>query len=168
MGSWHTPIGISPSPHSLTAISLFRAMSPSQSPVEPIPVAFTFVGDVTAWQGGLNYYRSLFHVVHLHARDLISLVVFTGSAKSVEDLDLPVSARGCYSPVFRRGSVPWLVNEFFARVFGKPLISTLVLLRAGVSIHSHSAPSGSRKLRTIAWIPDFQHLHLPSYFRHLH
>lgn len=164
MGFWHTPIGISPSLHSLTAISLIRAMSRSQPPVEPITVAFTFAGDVASWQGGLNYYRSLFHAVHSHASELVSLVVFAGSAKSVEDLDLPVSARGCFSLVFRRGSVPWLVNEFFARVFGKPFISTLVLLRAGVHIHSHSAPSGSRKLRTIAWIPDFQHIHLPQFF----
>lgn len=164
MGFWLTPIGISPFLRSLIAISLFRVMPPSQTPVEPIPVAFTFVGDVSAWQGGLNYYRSLFHAVHSHASELVSLIVFAGSAKSVEDLDLPVSARGCFSPVFRRGSVPWLVNEFFARIFGKPLISTLVLLRAGAYVHSHSAPSGSRRLRTIAWIPDFQHIHLPHFF----
>jgi glycosyltransferase involved in cell wall biosynthesis len=159
-----TPIGISPSLRSLTATSLFRAMPPSQPPDEPIPVAFTFVGDVTAWQGGLNYYRSLFHAVHSHAGELVSLIIFAGSAKTVADLDLPASARVCFSPVFRRGSVPWLVNEFLARVFGKPLISTLVLLRAGVYVHSHSAPSGSKKLRTIAWIPDFQHHHLSKFF----
>ena len=160
----HTLTGISLFLHSLTAISPFRAMVPSQSPLEPISVAFTFAKDVTSWQGGLNYYRSLFYAVHSYATDLVSLVVFTGSTKSLEDLNLPVSVRGHVSLVFRRGSVPWLVNNFFYRVFGKPFISTLVLLRAGVQIQSHGLPSGSKRLKTIAWIPDFQHIHLPQFF----
>jgi glycosyltransferase involved in cell wall biosynthesis len=139
------------------------------SPVDKYPgsrvsVAFILTVDAKQWQGGLNYYRSLFQVIHEFADDLIEPVIFTGSSQTVVDLELNFPIRSFVSPVFRSRSLPWVLNEFLYRVFGKPLLATREVLNSGIQIQSHCRPSCNHRLKSIAWIPDFQHLHLPGFF----
>jgi glycosyltransferase involved in cell wall biosynthesis len=66
--------------------------------------------------------------------------------------------------VFDRRSLKWMLNNVGRRLFGIPWLANRALLRHGMSIASHVKPSRNHKLKTIGWIPDFQHLHLPHFF----
>jgi glycosyltransferase involved in cell wall biosynthesis len=136
--------------------------------VQPVPVAFTFTDDVAGWQGGLNYYRSLLSAVYDHAGSLVEPVIFTSSRRVLDELKLQFPVRSAYSSVFRRGSISWCLNEILYKLTGRPLLITWILLSSGIKIHSHCRPSRSRLLKSVAWIPDFQHVHLPHFFAWSH
>ena len=135
-----------------------------QSASSRVPIAFFFSDEAKHWQGGLNYYRSLFYAIHDYADDLIEPVVFAGTSQVIVDLDLSFAIRSFVSPVFRRKSLPWILNELCYRILGRPLLATREVIKSGIRIQSHCRPSCNHRLKSIAWIPDFQHLHHPGFF----
>jgi glycosyltransferase involved in cell wall biosynthesis len=125
-----------------------------------------FVVEDYSWLGGINYLRNLLSALALVSSFKHQLVIFVGHDapadlfKGVDNCIVVKSAllnmqgwRGRFRRAVRR------------LAGGRDLILSVLLRIHGVAIFSHggSLPMPGR-MKTIAWIPDFQHLHLPQMF----
>jgi glycosyltransferase involved in cell wall biosynthesis len=137
-----------------------RVVTPSS-----LPVAFTFTNSGQDWQGGINYFRALFLALHADPASAVRPVVFLGARADAAQYGFPDSVQVRRSRVLDRKSLPWLLNKLAAVLVRRPLLSNALLRREGVAVLSHGAPTGVRDIRNAAWIPDFQHLHLPQFFQ---
>ncbi|WP_052736483.1 glycosyltransferase family 4 protein [Aquincola tertiaricarbonis] len=129
------------------------------------PVAFTFAADGPDWQGGINYFQALFQALHADETKSVHPIVFLGSQADTAKYGFPDNVQIRRTRVLDRMSLPWLLNKLSSAVIGRPLLTSGLLQREGIKVLSHSAPTGLRGVRTAAWIPDFQHLHLPQFFQ---
>ena len=135
-----------------------------------IRVAFPLVGGA-AWTGGLTYLSNLLAALREFAADRIEPVLFVETEADLASL----------APLAGLCALPPIVVERHvgpSRRWRRPL-SRLLLQRdggleqalraAGVDlVFQHSAWFGFRfGLPTLAWIPDFQHRHLPRMFGRL-
>lgn len=145
-----------------------RDASPSAGRLVPAvtkyPVAFTFVNDGKEWHGGLNYFRSLFLALQSLPCSSVQPMAFIGMKADPAAYQLPVNVQIVRDSVFDRLSPKWILNKLAAKYLGGPWLANHALLRHGAELVSHGSPSRDVAIRTIAWIPDFQHLHLPHFF----
>lgn len=129
-----------------------------------LAVGFVFLSGDKEWLGGLNYFRSLFSAIHVLPRSHIKLVAFIGDDADQEDYGFPPSIRFVRDAAFGRRRLKWLLNKLAERLLGIPLLSNRILLRHGIRVLSHESPTRNAAIRSIGWIPDFQHFHLPQFF----
>lgn len=127
-------------------------------------VAFTFLNDGKDWQGGLNYFRSLFIALSATPAARIAPVAFVGAGTDLARMCFPDSVRVVRDPVLDRKSPKWFLDKIGARAFGVSWLTNRMIRRQGINVLSHAGPTGDPLLRNIAWIPDFQHMHLPQFF----
>ena len=125
---------------------------------------FSFVDD--EWLGGLNYFRNLFSAVLSLPERKIEPVILVDSGRSRAVLDDFPPVTIIRNSIFGAGS-KWARVQWVAyRCFKRDLVVDGVLKWHGISILSHSYRLGfGTEVPAIAWIPDFQHLHLPEFFR---
>jgi glycosyltransferase involved in cell wall biosynthesis len=116
------------------------------------------------WLGGRNYFRNLLIAVSQLPDPQIEPVVFAGKrdASALEDLPAVNSVR---TGMMDRGRLPWLARKLLARAAGDDRMLQRLMTKQRIDVISHSGPlvRGSR-IATVAWIPDFQHVHLPGLF----
>lgn len=127
-------------------------------------VAFRFLSDGQEWHGGLNYFRSLFVALSTATDAGIKPVAFVGARADVASMCFPDNVRVVRSSLLDRKSPLWLLDKLCEKIFGIPWFSNSLIRRQGIDVLSHAGPTGQGVLRNIAWIPDFQHLHLPQFF----
>jgi glycosyltransferase involved in cell wall biosynthesis len=130
--------------------------------------AIDFAGE--NWLGGINYFKNLFDALYSHEERRIEPVVFAGTkADTALFGDFPpveivrtaiLDQRGAFR-FFRSLNLRLLASD---RLFKTSL--ERLLLRHGVELLSHS---GSLKhgsaIPSLGWIPDFQHMRIPEFFR---
>ena len=129
-------------------------------------VGFTLIGR-QPWLGGYNYLLNLFRVLDKHASDEIEPVLFVGNASSNQDLD-------GFKKILNNNVI---VSHLFDHdYYGLLLVRSLILGKDnglervvkshGVDVMFEAATYYGWRFRvpTIAWIPDFQHRHLPDMF----
>ena len=64
-----------------------------------------------------------------------------------------------------RKSPAWFVRKVLATAGGEDILLRRFLQAQGIRVLSHSSHLGrQRAIKTIGWIPDFQHVHLPDFF----
>lgn len=125
---------------------------------------FSFIGD--EWLGGLNYFRSLFSaVLSLPGRKIEPIILLDSSGSSIALNDFPPVTK-VESSIFGAQS-KWAYLQWVSyRCFKRDLVVDAMLRWHGISLLSHSYRLGfGATVPTIAWIPDFQHVHLPDLFR---
>lgn len=118
------------------------------------------------WLGGLNYYRNLFSVVSQYqAKDFrIKAFVPTGTDMSIFQ-DFPKEVEFVPTTFLQRGSFSWLIRKSFLKLFRKDWILSSYLRKHSIDVISHlQSAIYCPRIKTIAWIPDFQHKHLPDFF----
>ncbi len=130
----------------------------------PIPVGFTFVDDGNVWQGGLNYFRSLFLALQTDPDAAVQPVAFIGQRADFAKYGFPSNVRVVRDSTFDRGSFKWVGDKVVSKLFGVRWFTNRVLRQNGVSVLSHGVATGDKSLKSIGWIPDFQHVHLPQFF----
>lgn len=130
----------------------------------PTVVAFLFFSDGKHWHGGKNYFRALFGALDADPDRRIRVVVFIDSKIDPAGFDFPASVTFVRCAAMDRYSPTWFFDRVYKRYFDRTLFLNHALVREGVDVVSHSDPRESRTLPTIAWIPDFQHVHLPRFF----
>jgi glycosyltransferase involved in cell wall biosynthesis len=75
--------------------------------------------------------------------------------------DLPMVA----TSLVDHWTLPWFSRKLLQACSGREILLERLLVRNGISLYSHGAGLGKgAKLKTLGWIPDFQHLHLPEFF----
>lgn len=129
-----------------------------------IVVAFFFHGLFDGWQGGKNYYRSLFNALDLNKDSKISVVAVVGKNIDISLFEFPKSVKFIKTQSLDYKSKVWYIDKIFNKIFGVKPFLRFALLRENVSLVSHSDPSETSRLPTISWIPDFQHVYLPHFF----
>ena len=127
-------------------------------------IAFTYSNGNRDWQGGQNYFRSLFMALNTTPGHNIVPVVFIGSQDNALRASLPRNVRIVSNTLFDRKSPKWFLDKLGAKFFGRAWLTNRLIRGQGINILSHAAPTGESGLRNIAWIPDFQHVHLPQFF----
>ena len=122
------------------------------------------VEDMSGWAGGFNYLRSLIGAVIGRCAAQHEVVMYLGTSAPDPGFDSTARVTKRRLRVLDRKSPAWFLDKVAVRL-GRPTLLMSRQLRAdGIDIHSHSMPSGDRRLKTIGWIPDFQHVHLPHLF----
>jgi glycosyltransferase involved in cell wall biosynthesis len=127
-------------------------------------VAFNFADVSVGWQGGINYFKSLFLALQATPDTSITPVAFVGRKTNVQKFAFPANVETVRDPAMDWRSPQWSLDRWLSKNLHRSPFASRALLRAGVSLVSHAGPTGTRRIRNIAWIPDFQHLHLPQFF----
>jgi glycosyltransferase involved in cell wall biosynthesis len=116
------------------------------------------------WLGGRNYLRNLFAAIRTLPGNPITPVIFTGKRQDDASTDFS-EIEVIQTSVLDRKSSSWLLRRIIAKATARDLILQRLLRRHGVSVLSHSFHLGRQTaIKTIGWIPDFQHVHLPEFF----
>ena len=123
-----------------------------------------FFIEFTDWNGGINYYKNLFQAINDLPEKDIQPVVFGGKKTNLSALGGSVEI--IRSSLFDRYSLFWILSQLSRRIlFGRDYALFLLLKKNKIKVISHSRILWqSCSIPSIAWIPDFQHLHLPHLF----
>lgn len=115
--------------------------------------------------GQLNYFRNLFEALNCLENRRIEPVIFTGSNLDIKLLkDFP-PLEIVKTSLLNRKSPPWLIHKILQQILSRDILLERLLEQHKISLLSHSGTLGKNStISTIAWIPDFQHRHLPDLF----
>jgi glycosyltransferase involved in cell wall biosynthesis len=128
-----------------------------------IRVGFALEHD-SGWLGGINYFRNLLFAIQSLPDTKIRPVVFVGMKSDVEAFE--GMAEIVRSPLLDRKSAPWLLRRFLERVFPRrDYLLYWLLKKHRIDVLSHQGELWRGcSIRSIGWIPDFQHVHLPGFY----
>jgi glycosyltransferase involved in cell wall biosynthesis len=116
------------------------------------------------WLGGRNYLRNLFAALRSVPENFIEPVIFTTPRVGDLSIDFP-GVDIVRTSVLERKTAGWLARKVIARATSRDSVFERLLRRNGVTVLSHSFHLGQQdSIKTIAWIPDFQHVQLPELF----
>lgn len=116
------------------------------------------------WTGGKNYLRNLFSAIRSLPENPITPVIFTGKRQIGTAADFPETEIVATSLLDRK-SPSWFFRKVIAKVTSQDILLQRMLQQHHISILSHSFHLGKQTaVKTIGWIPDFQHVHLPEFF----
>lgn len=128
-------------------------------------VGFVITANKASWLGGLHYLDSLITAVTDLGTGEIEPVILLGrhfdpgARRALPDVE--THETGLLDPL-RPG---WILRGAAMVATRNDLAVGRLLRRWGVDVVSHSGPLGRRVgLPSVAWVPDFQHVHLPEFF----
>lgn len=117
------------------------------------------------WMGGINYFKNLFYALNKYEIDKLKIVLFTGKKTPSKYLnDFSSYAIIVRSSLFDRYSPLWLTRKLSIFLLRNDFVLSFYLKRKKVNIISHSPLSIAKGIKTLYWIPDFQHIHLEEMF----
>lgn len=118
------------------------------------------------WLGGVNYYNNLFKMIYTYGSGLIRIIVFANKkTANILRKEHGDKIEVVTDDIFERKTIRW----FFARIMHKFLNCDYLLnnlIRANnIELMSHLGEAiYNSQIKTLTWIPDFQHIHLPQLF----
>jgi glycosyltransferase involved in cell wall biosynthesis len=120
------------------------------------------------WLGGKIYLRNLFAALRTLPGTPITPVLFTGLRNVDATEDFP-KTEVVWAPILERKNPQWFVRKIIEKTTSQDLLLRHLLERHGISVVSHSIhlgfePGSQSRIKTIGWIADFQHIHLPEFF----
>jgi glycosyltransferase involved in cell wall biosynthesis len=128
-------------------------------------VGFILALPEQAWLGGVSYFRNLLGALHeLPGRRIEPVIAIPAG---------PAPGYLAEMPAFERITLRWaagtglrsLLRRAVRKLTSKDLLLERELRAHRIDVLSHSGHLGRRaRLPTLAWIPDFQHLHVPENF----
>jgi glycosyltransferase involved in cell wall biosynthesis len=120
----------------------------------------------TSWNGGINYYKNLVNAFDNFNCDDIKLILFF--PKENEFLipkDYIGRNKEMYSlSILNKHSWFNLLKKVENKLFNTNILFEIFLLLFKIDIISHSSVVNLFKVKSISWIPDFQHIYLPQMF----
>lgn len=132
------------------------------APDKMIRIGFTLPAGY--WLGGKTYLRNLFAGLDVLPSRPLMPVLFAGERQTEARVDFS-GIEFVTTPMFDRKKPAWLIRKILAKLATKDLMLIRDLQRRGISVLSHSISLGTQStIKTIGWIPDFQHVHLPQFF----
>ncbi|MEW6563486.1 MAG: glycosyltransferase family 1 protein [Pseudomonadota bacterium] len=129
-----------------------------------IRIAFVWDRSGAGWLGGLNYFRNLLSAVSQHEHSL-QPVLFVGRTADSEWFSSFPPMEVVRTSVLDRGSVQWLIRKVVNKIARRDWVLNFILSSNRIGVLSHYMGLGKHsKIRSIAWYPDFQHVHYPDFF----
>ncbi len=127
-------------------------------------VRIGFVLRAGDWLGGKSYLRNLFAAIRAVPGNTIVPIIFTGKRQTYASSDF-LGVEIVATSMLDRKSLAWFARKIGVKVAGQDVMLRKLLQQHNVSLLSHSFPIGKQTaVKTIGWIPDFQHVHLPEFF----
>lgn len=137
-------------------------MSVAFAPDKPMRIGFTLPAEY--WLGGKTYLRNLFASLEVLPGRPLRPVVLAGRTQAEARRDFG-EIEFVTTPLFDRKTPTWLMRKILVKTTKKDLMLIRDLEHRGITVLSHSISLGNQStIRTIGWIPDFQHVHLPVFF----
>ena len=116
------------------------------------------------WLGGKTYLRNLFASLDVLPGRPLTPILFAGEGQTEARVDFS-GIEFVTTPMFDRKTPAWLMRKVLAKGARKDLLLIRDLQRRNITVLSHSISLGNQSaIKTIGWIPDFQHIHLPEFF----
>lgn len=115
----------------------------------------------TSYNAALNYFRNLFFSMHTYLEKEVEVYLFVPKNIAQEYIDpfIPF-VKIIKTNVLVRKNPSWFIDKSIEKLFSfNPLLDNL-LLKHKIDVVSHSS-FVSKKVKTINWIMDFQHIHYP-------
>lgn len=129
-------------------------------------IKVAFIGAVSKeWMGGLNYFKNLLYALSTLEKKELEIFVFVGKNTN-EDIKTMFSKNAIVieDSVFDRKSIKWFLSKIENKFFKTNFILQGILKKYNIQVLSHASITHFKGVKTINWIPDFQHLHLPDMF----
>ena len=126
-----------------------------------------FVLEAHTWLGGVSYYRNLFSALALLSPKEIQPVVFLGTDVTDEMAANYSDAEVVRTALLNPGSPYGLARRGMRKLARQyDVLLSELLVRHSIHVLSHYSGKilRSSQIKTIGWIPDFQHIHLPDFF----
>ncbi|WP_107691833.1 glycosyltransferase family 4 protein [Campylobacter concisus] len=125
-----------------------------------------FIGSVSKeWMGGLNYFKNLLFAINSVEKKELEVFVFVGKKIDIETKRMfQEYATVIEDSVFDRKSIKWFLSKIEQKIFKTNILLENILKKHNIQILSHAAITNLKNVKTINWIPDFQHIHLPQMF----
>jgi len=119
-----------------------------------------------SWMGGVHYYCNLFHALSKLKDTCNIYVVFVGehADQTILDMYRNYGAKVVQTSSLDKFSISWFVDRIAQAIFGTRPILNRLLGKHSVSLVSHVQSDIGINCAQVAWIPDFQHVHLPKMF----
>ncbi|MBB5317224.1 glycosyltransferase family 4 protein [Tunturibacter empetritectus] len=115
------------------------------------------------WLGGKNYLRNLFAAIQAVPDHTITPVIFTGEHH--EDLSDFHDIEVVTSSMFDHKTAARFARRVLIKTASQDIPLWRLLKKHHISVLSHSFQTGqSKTIKTVGWIPDLQHIHLPKFF----
>jgi glycosyltransferase involved in cell wall biosynthesis len=119
------------------------------------------------YSGGVNYFKNLLYALSLVNDGSVSPYVFISTDMPeliVEQFEQ--NATVVRTNLLRRGTFSWMICKALYKLSGSMILVNTLLKSYDINILSHVwfAYKGRAPFKVIAWIPDFQYLHLPHLF----
>lgn len=125
-----------------------------------------FIGSVSKeWMGGLNYFKNLLFAINSIEKKELEVFVFVGKKIDIETkIMFQEYATVIEDSVFDRKSIKWFLSKIERKIFKTNILLENILKKHNIQILSHASITNLKTIKTINWIPDFQHIHLPQMF----
>ena len=118
------------------------------------------------WMGGLNYFKNILKAISLIENRKIEFVLFFGEdaekdiIESFKNLGIIIT-----TPLLNKTSAGGFFNTLKIRFFKKNIFAKNIFQKNNIEVVSYSGTYPKKfKFKTINWIPDFQHIHMPWMF----
>jgi glycosyltransferase involved in cell wall biosynthesis len=129
-----------------------------------VRVAFIITRIDTGWIGGANYLTNLLaSIAALPDRQFETVLIVPPDGA---DMARRFAAdEVVVTPLMKHRGLLRMAGVACQRLLGSNPVVAWLARRHGIDVFSHTVPFGPRSpLKTICWIPDFQHVHLPDLF----
>jgi len=125
-----------------------------------------FIGSVSKeWMGGLNYFKNLLFAINSIEKKELEVFVFVGKKIDIETKRMfQKYATVIEDSIFDRKSIKWFISKIEQKIFKTNILLENILKKHSIQILSHASITNLKTIKTINWIPDFQHVHLPQMF----
>ena len=125
-----------------------------------------FIGAVSKdWMGGLNYFKNLLFAIDTLKNKELQVFVFVGKKTDEEIKEMfRKYATVIEDSIFDRKSFKNLLMKIEKKIFDTNFLVEKILKKYDIQILSHASMTNFKNIKTINWIPDFQHVHLPQMF----
>lgn len=125
-----------------------------------------FIGAVSKeWMGGLNYFKNLLFALHSIEEKKLEIFVFVGKKTDDEIKNMfKQYAQVVEDSLFDRKSIKWFLMKIEQKIFKTNFMLSNFFKKYDIQVLSHASVTDIKAVKTINWIPDFQHVHLPQMF----
>lgn len=118
-----------------------------------------------AWMGGVNYFKNLFFAINSLQQQNVEFFIFIGKKADREIKEIFYTYKNVIEDsIFDRKSIKWILNKTLEKTLSSNIILEKLLKKYNIEILSHTFIKNLKHCKTIDWIPDFQHIHLPDMF----
>lgn len=117
------------------------------------------------WMGGLNYMKNLLYAINtLKDKEIVPIMFVSKNMNPKLKEEFGELATMVEVSFMTPKSLTWWLWKITRKLFHSDFMVEIYTRKYKIDIYSHSGLIGLKKTKSINWITDFQHIHLPEMF----